>query len=279
PSHRDLAGAIVRDCPIEVLARNMFSRATAQDRGFSHPVFWGYTEGNFLVPSSVIANQYTVAVGVAMAYKMRGMKNVSIIALGEGGSSKGDLYEAMNFAGLHRLPVIFIIQNNWWAESVPIHLQSAVEDLTLRAIGFNMPGIRLNGNDVPRMIGPCQEAADRARNGGGPTLFQFDTYRWYGHSSIDPANYRDETELEFWKAQDPIATYESWLVQQGVFTEDQLKAREQEIRDHIDNAIRSIMSEPDPEAKSYLDYVYAPGGELPAPIQKRWQGWDGRKVS
>lgn len=279
PSHRDLAGAFVKGAPVYELACNVKSRATSQDKGNSHPVFWGYTQGGFLVCSSVIANQYCPSVGVALAYKMRGMKNVVIQTLGEGGSSKGALYEAMNFAGIHRLPVIFVIQNNWWAESVPIHLQAAVEDLTLRAIGFNMPGIRLDGNDVPNMIGPVRAAVERARNGEGPTLFQFDTYRWYGHSSIDPANYRDQAEVDYWKAKDPIATFERWLMEQGIYTEAQLTAREQEIRAHIEAEVIRAEQDPDPDTEDYKQYVYCPEGDLPAPVQQRWQHWDGKRVS
>ncbi|MEO7995593.1 MAG: thiamine pyrophosphate-dependent dehydrogenase E1 component subunit alpha [bacterium] len=279
PSHRDLAGCFTRGATPYLLACNMFSRATAQDRGFSHPVFWGDTAHNFLVPSSVIANQYCVGVGAALAFKMRGMKNVAFVMLGEGGTSKGALYEGMNFAGIHKLPVIFIIQNNWWAESVPIHLQAAVEDTSLRAEGFGMPGIRLNGNDVPNMIGPCKEAVERARSGGGPTFFQFDTYRWYGHSSIDPANYRDEAELEYWKAQDPIPHYEQWLVRNGIYTDATLATETERIKTEISDAIVKAQGDPEPEARNYHNYVYCPDGQLPAAAQQKWAGWDGKKVS
>lgn len=278
PSHRDLAGAIVRGAPIYELACNVKSRATSQDKGNSHPVFWGYTKGNFLVCSSIIANQYCVSAGAALAFKMRGQRNVAIQTLGEGGSSKGPLYEAMNFAGIHRLPVIFIIQNNWWAESVPIHLQAAVEDLTLRAIGFNMPGIRLDGNDVPNMIGPVREAVERARNGEGPTLFQFDTYRWYGHSSIDPANYRDQAEVDYWKAKDPVATFEKWLIDHGIYTADEVAAKEAAIRAHIEDEVARAELDPHPEAQDYKQYVYCPDGPLPAPAQQRWEHWDGKSA-
>ena len=276
PSHRDLGAAIGRDAPVYLMAANMLSRATAQDKGLSHPVFWGYTDRNFLVPSSVIGNQYCVGVGAAMAFKMRKQPNVALVFLGEGGSSNGALYEGMNFAGLHRLPVIFVIQNNWWAESVPIHLQAAVEDLSLRAVGFNMPGIRLNGNDVPNMIAPIREAVDRARNGDGPTLFQMDTYRWYGHSSIDPANYRDTAEEEFYKAQDPVANFEKWLLQNGVYTQEALDSRNKAIGQEITDGIVRASGDPEPDSRQYLDLVYCPEGPLPAPVQRRWEEWDGK---
>ena len=270
PSHRDLGAAIMRGIPLVDLARTILARATSQGRGMANPTWWGDTGRNYLAFSPAIGNQYCVGVGAALAYKMRKEPNVALVFLGEGGSSKGQLYEALNFAGLHRLPVIFVIQNNWWAESVPIHLQCAVEDLTLRAIGFNMPGVRLNGNDVPSLIGPCREAVARARAGEGPTLFQFDTYRWHGHSTADPANYRDEDELAYWKAQDPVATFEAWLVNSGVATRQGLAEITAGLEREIQVAVDTALPEPEPEATGYLGAVYCPDGPPPARIQRKY---------
>ena len=273
PSHRDLAAAITRGVPLLSLARTILNRSTAQGKGMANPTWWGDTDRSYLAFSPAIGNQYCVGVGAALAFRMRGQKNVALVMLGEGGSSEGALYEGMNFAGLHRLPVIFIIQNNWWAESVPITLQSAVEDLSLRAYGFNMPGIRLNGNDVPGLIAPVRDAVARARNGDGPTLFQFDTYRWYGHSTADPANYRDEAEVEYWKNQDPISTFERWLAGNGVMSAEDLALEAMTIDAAISVAIEQAMSEPEVEDRAlYRQYVYCPDGPLPAPIQRRAVG-------
>ncbi|MCG3152704.1 MAG: 2-oxoisovalerate dehydrogenase subunit alpha [bacterium] len=269
PSHRDLAAAITRGLPIRDLARTILSKLTSTGKGIANPTWWSDASRNYFVFSPCIANQYCVGVGAALAFKMRQQPQVALVFLGEGGSSKGPLYEAMNFAGIHRLPVIFVVQNNWWAESVPIHLQCAVEDLTLRAIGFNMPGIRLDGNDPAALIAPFREAIDRARTGEGPSFFQLDTYRWYGHSTSDPADYRDPAELAYWKSQDPVVRYADWLIRQEVFTADAIAALDAELEAHVLGEIEAVMAEAEPEGREYLEYIYCPDGPPPAPSQRR----------
>lgn len=268
PSHRDLAAAITRGIPIRDLARTILSKSTSAGKGMANPTWWGDADRNYFVFSPCIANQYCVGVGAALAFKMRQQPNVALVFLGEGGSSKGPLYEAMNMAGIHRLPVIFIVQNNGWAESVPIHLQCAVEDLSLRAQGFNMPGMRLDGNDPPALIGPIREAVARARAGEGPSFFQFDTYRWYGHSTSDPADYRDPEELAFWRSRDPVLRYAAWITGQGVATLGDIAKINDEVAAHVLAEIAAVMDEPEPEGREYLDYIYCPEGDPPARAQR-----------
>lgn len=269
PSHRDLAAAITRGLDLRDLARTILNKANGSTRGIGNPTWWNDAARNYFVFSPCIGNQYCVGVGAALAFKMRREPNVALVFLGEGGSSKAALYEALNFAGIHRLPVLFVIQNNWWAESVPIHLQSAVEDLTLRALGFNLPGIRLDGNDPPSMIGPVREAVARARAGEGPTLFQFDTYRWYGHSTSDPADYRDASEVAYWKSQDPVLRYARWLTESGLTSAEEIQTLEGAIEQEVLDAIQAVWDDPESEGQEYKQFVYCPDGEPPAPAQRR----------
>ncbi len=256
PAHRELGCSIIRT-PLKVLTAQIYARANSPDKGKSHPCHYGYRPSNIITPASTVASQTVLAVGVALAFKIRREPYVVLAFVGEGGTAMGPWYEAVNFAAIHKLPAVFIVQNNLWAESVPARLAGAIEDFSRRADAVGMPGISIDGNDVLQVWETVAPAIARARRGEGPTLIEMKTYRWYGHSEIDPADYRSPEEVEHWKKQDPIPRYEKYLMDNKILTHDEKKKIEQKIEREIDEAVEY------PEGVDYgpvewaLDDVYA----------------------
>ena len=176
---------------------------------------------------------------------------------GDGATSFGGTHEALNFAGVHRLPIVYVCQNNLWAESVPLRLQTALTDLSDRAKAYGFPGVSVDGNDVLAVYDVAVKAIERARNGEGPTFIECKTYRWYGHSEIDPAKYRSSQELESWKKRDPVAAFEKLLLAQGVLTQEMVKKTAEDITRDINEAVDFADQSPYPDGSELNDFVWA----------------------
>jgi TPP-dependent pyruvate/acetoin dehydrogenase alpha subunit len=183
---------------------------------------------------------------------------VTVAFVGEGATSNGVWHEALNFAGIHKLACVFVVQDNLWAESVPKSLGVPLENVADRAKAYGFPGITIDGNDVMSTYEVSQEAVRRARRGEGPTLIEMKTYRWYGHSEIDPANYRTQEELESWKRRDPVPRYERLLMERGVIDEGYKQNTLQRIEREIEEAIEFAERSPHPDPSEVLEDVYAP---------------------
>jgi pyruvate dehydrogenase E1 component alpha subunit len=235
----------------------LYGRSTSPDKGRSAPTHAGYASLNIITPASTIAAQACIGTGIAMANRMKGNDNVVVAFHGEGATSLGFWHEAMNFAGVRNLPMVFVCQNNLWAESVSVKLQTKVEDMSIKAVAYGFPGITVDGNDVVAVYRVAQEAIARARAGGGPTLIEAKTYRWYGHSEIDPAKYRATEELEEWKAKDPIAAMERYLTGKKLFSADWKQQIASEFQKELDAAIEIAEKAPPPEPIEALDDVYS----------------------
>jgi TPP-dependent pyruvate/acetoin dehydrogenase alpha subunit len=257
PSHRDFITAFIKGAPLDKMFCHLFARANSPDKGRSSPAHFGYAPLNVITPSSTIAAQLNIATGVALANKMKKNDSIAVAYSGDGSTSLGFWHEALNFAGVHDLPIIFVCQNNLWAESVNLKFQTKVPDISIKAESYGFPGITVDGNDVVAVYRVAQEAFARARRGHGPTLIECKTYRWYGHSEIDPGKYRDPEEVERWKAKDPIAGMEKHLTSKGLFT----PAWKQELLDafnkELDAAIEIAEKSPLPQGVEALDHVFS----------------------
>ncbi|MDQ4214626.1 pyruvate dehydrogenase (acetyl-transferring) E1 component subunit alpha [Microbacterium capsulatum] len=175
-----------------------------------------------------LATQLLHAVGFAQAAKHRGEDTVVLAMCGDGSTSEGDFHEAMNFAAVFHLPVVFFVQNNEFAISVPLSRQTAAPSLAHKAIGYGMPGQRVDGNDVAALLAVLGEAVDRARSGGGPTLIEAHTYRMQAHTNADDdTRYRERAEVQAWAERDPLLRLRAHLTSRGLLDE----AREQELAD------------------------------------------------
>jgi 2-oxoisovalerate dehydrogenase E1 component alpha subunit len=180
----------------------------------------GFTEKCVAPIAIPIGTHGLHAVGAAMAAQRLGEDSVTLAYLGDGATSEGDAHEALNFAAVFKAPCVFFVTNNQWAISVPVSHQMAAPSIAHRAIGYGMPGIRVDGNDVLACFAVTAEAAQRARAGGGPTLIEAITYRMGPHTtSDDPTRYRPQSEVDDWAARDPIARYRTYLSSVGVWSE------------------------------------------------------------
>jgi TPP-dependent pyruvate/acetoin dehydrogenase alpha subunit len=160
---------------------------------------------------------------------------------------------------VHKVPAVYFIQNNLWAESVPLSLQTALTDLSDRAKAYGMPGITIDGNDVLEVYETASKALTRARNGEGPTLIEGKTYRWYGHSEIDPANYRSDEEVASWKAKDPLPRYEKILLEEGVLKAGEGAEIQAQIAKDIEEALTWAEAQPYATPETAYTDVFAPG--------------------
>ena len=212
---------------------------------------------NIITPSSTIAAQLNIGTGVALAYKMQHKQNVVVALSGEGSTSLGFWHEAINFAGVLKLPIIFVVENNGYAESVPVALQTAVEDMSIKARAYGIPGVTVDGNDAIAVYTAMRDAIDLDRTADGATLPDSKTYRWYGHSEIDPAKYRDSAELEYWKSRDPIPAMERYLESGHLWSEQWKKELTVDFNREIYEAIAFAESSPSPQGDEALDHVYS----------------------
>lgn len=257
PSHRNFVTNIMKGTPLPLMFAHLFGRKASPDQGRSAPAHCGYAPLNVITPSSTIAAQLNIGTGIALAYKMQRKQNVVVALSGEGSTSLGFWHEAVNFAGVQKLPIIFVVENNGYAESVPVSLQTAVEDISAKASAYGVPGVSVDGNDVVAVYAAMRKAIQRARSGGGATLLECKTYRWYGHSEIDPAKYRDPAEVEYWKSRDPIPAMERYLASEQLWSEQWKQDLTLEFNREIDEAIAFAESSPVPQGDEALDQVYS----------------------
>lgn len=223
------------------------------DRGVSFP------EGNNdLIFSIPVGGHITQAAGLAWASKHLRQGQVVLCYLGDGASSRGDLAEGMNFAGVWKLPLIYFIENNQWAISLPRSAQCAATTLAQRALGYGIPGIQVDGNDALALYQATQEAVARARRGEGASVIEGVTYRIGHHTTADDASrYRAESEVELWRRKDPIARLKKYLSAQGVLTESEDARLQQEAGARVQRAVDEYEAFPAPDPMAMFENVCA----------------------
>jgi len=235
--------------------------ATANDPssgGRQMPGHYGSHQHNLVSVSSPVATQLLHAVGIALAAKIRKTGQVALTTMGEGSSNQGDVHEGLNFAAIHKLPFVFVVENNGYAISVPAAKQVSVEDVADRASGYGIPGVVVDGADVLACYKASKEAVDLARAGGGPTLIEAKVTRLTGHSSDDQqTKYRTQEELESEKARDPLPRFRAQLQDAGILTDEILGRLVTDITAAVDDATSYAESQPDPDPSTAMRWVYA----------------------
>lgn len=221
PALREGAVALWRGMPLDQYVAQCFGNAHDHTKGRQMPCHYSDFDTKYLSLSSPIATQVSQAAGAARAVQIKGHKDIVCGGyLGDGATSENDFHAGLNFAGVWKAPVVFVCQNNQWAISVPLSMQTASETLALKAEAYGLPGLRVDGNDVLACYVAVKAAAERARRGEGPTFVECLTYRLGGHSSSDdPTKYRDENEAKKWEAKDPLIRHKKWLVARGEWDE------------------------------------------------------------
>ena len=246
--------------------------ATASDPssgGRQMPGHYGNREHNILSVSSPVATQLLHAVGIALAAKIRKTGQVAMASMGEGSSNQGDVHEGLNFAAIHKLPFIFIVENNGYAISVPLARQVAGSSVAQRAAGYGIPGVTVDGSDVLACYAAAREAVARARAGDGPTLIEAKVTRLTGHSSDDQqTKYRSAEELAADRSLDPVPKFRAQLVAAGVLTPDAEEKIDATIKAAVHDATEYAEAQPDPDPSTAMRWVYAE--EWPSETPPPW---------
>nr|MBN2276176.1 thiamine pyrophosphate-dependent dehydrogenase E1 component subunit alpha [candidate division Zixibacteria bacterium] len=256
-SHREIGAAVTKGIPLVNIVAQVYARANSPDKGKTHPCHYSWRDKGVFTPASTLAGQTVVGTGCAMGFKLQKKDNVVVAFFGEGATARGGWHEAVNYAGIHKLPIVYICQNNLWAESVPAHMQAGIENFSDRAKAYGFPGITIDGNDIVLVHKTAAEAIKRARAGEGPTLIECKTYRYYGHSEIDPADYRREEEIEEWKKKDTVTRAERMMMDLGLLTDQQREAMIEDINHEIDEAVNICEKEKYVEPEEAYNDVYS----------------------
>ncbi|HEX2023538.1 MAG TPA: pyruvate dehydrogenase complex E1 component subunit beta [Acidimicrobiales bacterium] len=259
PYYRDVGVVLtIGMTPYEVLL-NVFARPDDPNSGGRQmPYHWGCRRLNIITQSSPIGTQLPHASGLATASQIRGDDRVTVCYFGEATTSKGDFHEALNFAGIHDLPVVFVCENNLYAISVPMGLQSAAGDVADYAHGYGFPGVVVDGNDALDVYAATRAAVRRAREGGGPTLVECKTYRLLPHTSDDNDRaYRSAEEVEAWRKKDPLPRLREYLLTQGVLTEAEEAQLQEDVRAEVEEAAHRAEATAEARPEMAFDHVYA----------------------
>jgi pyruvate dehydrogenase E1 component alpha subunit len=257
PFHRDMGAFLIRGItPGEVLAQYLGKR-TGPTKGKDGNVHMGDLKRGIIGFVSHLADNLPVATGAALAFKMRGESRIVIAGTGDGGTSRGDFHEAMNFAAVRKLPVVFFCNNNQYAYSTPLRYQMAISDVVQRAAAYGMPGEIVDGNDVAAVYLAAKRAIQKARAGAGPTFLEFKTMRMHGHSEHDPAKYVPKELLEEWKAKDPILMAERLLRETAYADDTNFHDLAERAKKEVEAGLEFAEQSPLPEGPETLEGVFA----------------------
>jgi 2-oxoisovalerate dehydrogenase E1 component len=256
PYYRDMGVALAWGMPLLDVFLATFARADDPTSGGRQiPNHWSDEKSRIFTQSSPIGTQYPHAVGIAHGLRIAGEPGVVVVYGGEGSTSEGDWHEAMNWAGIHRLPVIFVIENNGYSISVPSSEQVA-GSITDRARGYDIAGRLIDGNDPLMVYRAVTDAAHRAREGGGPTLIEAETYRYYAHTSDDDDRlYRTREEVDVWRRNDPVVTIKQYLIEERLLSDVTERQLEAELDTELAEAVKEAEARPEPTDP--YSHVYA----------------------
>lgn len=258
PYYRDLGVVLVAGMtPYEVFL-GLFAKADDPTSGGRQmPAHWSSRRLGIISGSSPIGTQIPHAAGIAYAVKYREEDAVVASWFGEGATSEGDWHEGLNFAGIHRLPVVFICENNRYAISVEQSKQMAVENVADRAAAYGFPGVVVDGNDVLACFAAMKEAVARARSGGGPTLIECKTYRFQPHTSDDDdRTYRSREEVEKARLHDPVSRFATYLTEQGLARNEEIASIAEEVKAELDVSIDKAWNAADPDPATLTRHVF-----------------------
>jgi 2-oxoisovalerate dehydrogenase E1 component alpha subunit len=263
PYYRDLTLMLCLGFTPREFGLNLFGKqGEVTSGGRQMTAHYGLRRANVVSTSAPVATQVPHAAGIALAIKLRHDDRVVLTCLGEGSTSQGEWYEALNWAGIHKLPFICLVQNNAYAISEPVEREMAVANVADRAAAFGLPGVVVDGNDALAVYRVMKEAVDRARSGRGPTLVEAKTYRLTPHSSDDDdRSYRTRDEVEAWKKRDPLPRLRQYLESAGLLTHAQHEALDARAVAEVDDAMTFAQAAPYPDVAIAAGPVYAPADE------------------
>ncbi len=257
PMIRNAGAMLVRGYKPRDLFLQYMARKDGPTGGRDANTHFGDLDKGVIAPISMLGELVPVLAGVALASKIRKEKRVALTYVGDGATSTGQFHEALNFASVQKLALVVIVENNGWAYSTPVHRQTALRDLAERAKAYGMASAIVDGNDILAVVEATGTAADRARQGGGPTLVEAKTMRMKGHAEHDDARYVPKDVLEEWRKKDPILRYENLLAEKNLLTDEEKTASEARIDKEIREGLAFAEASPFPPAEDAARPVWA----------------------
>jgi len=256
-THRSHGHNIAKGADTKKMMAEILGKETGYCKGRGGSMHIAAFETGSLGALAVVGAGIPIAVGAALAFKMRGEDRVAVPFTGDAGCNTGNWHEGLNMASIWDLPVVFVLENNQYGVSTRITNSCKIEDLSLRAQSYGIPGVRVDGFDVLAVYQAAKEAVERARRGEGPTLLVTESYRFEGHYAGEPEVYRDRAEVQEWRKKDPIPRFRKYLLDNGVATESEVAAIEAEIKQEIAEAVKFAQESPQPDPATAMDYIYA----------------------
>lgn len=257
PMIRNLGSMLRKGIPMTMVLRNYLGRATGPTKGRDGSSHFGSMAHNVIGPISHLGALIPVCAGAALAFRMRGERRVALTWIGDGGSNVGDFHEGLNFAGVLKLPLVVVVENNKYAYSTPVEYQTAAPCFAWRALGYGIACDLVDGNDVLAVYRVVKEAVDRARDGGGPTLIEADTMRMRGHAIHDDAKYVPPELFAYWEKRDPIARFERQLRRARILTDRRVAEIDEAVKAEVEEQTEDALRQPLPDPAREEDEVYA----------------------
>ncbi|MCH8281851.1 MAG: thiamine pyrophosphate-dependent dehydrogenase E1 component subunit alpha [Chloroflexi bacterium] len=266
-THRGHGHCIAKGVDPKAMMAELFGRTTGSNKGKGGSMHIADMSKGMLGTNGVVAASVPLAVGAALTSKLKNLGRVAVAFFGDGAANQGVLHESMNLASVWKLPVIFCCENNGYAESTPVEYALSVANVSDRAVGYNMPGILVDGMDVFAVYDAAGQAVARARAGEGPSLLECKTYRFYGHTVFDnPLSYRTKEEEEYWRNRDPLKVFRETVIPLGEITAEELDQIDQEAAELMEEAIKFADESPVPDPLEIYDDVYV---NYPVELLKR----------
>ncbi len=262
PQHRDLGMHLVRGSSPRAVMCQWLARGNSPTLGRDGQMHIGDMHRGVVPMISLLGESLPVACGIALSIRRLKRSAVVLASCGDGATNTGPFHEALNFASVQKLPIVFLIENNGYAYSTPSYKQFAVQDLAERAKAYAMPGESIDGNDVLTVMETVGRALDSARSGSGPVLVECKTFRVRGHSEADKADYVPQALREEWLQKDPIAQFEAYLIEQDLLTPAAKTEIEACIKSIVNDAVDFAEKSPPADPATVADYVFAPDGPI-----------------
>jgi len=257
--YRGIHDMLAKGMPLADLWAEVAGRVGGTCKGKGGPMHLTYPKKGIMVTTGIVGSSMPIANGLAWASQLSGDGRVAVATFGDGASNIGAFHESVNLAAVWKLPVIFLCQNNLYGEHTAYAKATSAKQISDRAAGYGIPGVRVNGNDPLEMYAAAREAIERARAGEGPTLIEAMTFRFHGHVFGDADAYMDKAQKQAAMAADPVPAFRASLIAEGIATEDQLAAIEQRIETEVDSAIEFALASEFPGVEELRRDVYSNG--------------------
>jgi pyruvate dehydrogenase E1 component alpha subunit len=262
-THRPVGHLLAKGASIEAITAEIWGKATGCAGGKGGQMHLLDLDVGAYPTNAIVGANIPIAAGAAIGFRLRGLDRVAVSFFGDGASNIGTFHEGINLAAVRRAPVVFACENNLYAASTHVSMTTGVEDIAARAAGYGIPGVVVDGMDVVASFRAAAEAVARARAGAGPTLIEYKTYRYPGHSRGDPGQYRSQEEVASWKGRDPLVLCRARLTAEFGSTEERLDAIDRQCQEVVEAAVAFALASPDPDPGEMYGPVFAGGSHAP----------------